>query len=422
MIFAVLTGGLPNRLTAVTFSRVTFVPTRSGSFQEPALIQYLAVTARVMTESEAFAVALERVDRLSDLSAEHEGEAVRAKSAVIVDIGAMPGADRRLVDLVSGLPRYRSKEITAGRVALKSTTPAVGRLPGVVGRAELINQFNARAVPIASEDPDRPGATAWQVHPVVSALTDPNRETSAARGPDEALGRRAARRQEAPRQGRCPHRARRQRDCRGGCHVDDDGGRSLRAVRQARRRQDSKLALARARAVKVGGLDLARRRDFSALVTLEVAAEGATVTRALRLPQAPYREQLDLIAPLLADLDDLAFDAGGIGDAIGEHLPPDAIPIVIVAGDGPPRLHQGRWRIGKVLLIQNVLVLAGRRPPGRSGERAGSQSSPRRSSSISGRRRRAEAPGWRRKGRRTMTSCSPSRSLSWASACAQKWE
>ena len=55
MIFAMLTGGLPNRITAVTFSRVTFVPTRSGSFKEPALIQYLAVTARVMTESEAFA-------------------------------------------------------------------------------------------------------------------------------------------------------------------------------------------------------------------------------------------------------------------------------------------------------------------------------------------------------------------------------
>ena len=145
-------GGLPNRITAVTFSRVTFATTRLGSFMEPALIQYLAVNARVMTESEGFGVALERVDRLSDLSAEQAGELVRAKSAGIVDIGAMPGADRRLIDLVSGLPRYRSKEITAGRVALKSTTPAAGRLPGVVGRAELINEFNARAVPIASKD------------------------------------------------------------------------------------------------------------------------------------------------------------------------------------------------------------------------------------------------------------------------------
>jgi hypothetical protein len=152
VIFAVLTGGLPNRITAVTFSRVTFVPTRSGSFREPALIQYLAVDARIMTESEAFAVALKRVDRLSDISAEHEGEAVRARSAIVVDIGAMPGADRRLADLVSELPQFRAKEIVTGRVALKPTAPAVGRVPGVIGRAELVNQFNARAVPILSED------------------------------------------------------------------------------------------------------------------------------------------------------------------------------------------------------------------------------------------------------------------------------
>ena len=150
MIFAVITGGLPNRITAVTVARITFVP--AGAFTEPGLIQYLAVNARVMTESEAFAVALGRVDRLSDISAEHDGEAVRAKSAIIVDIGAMPGADRRLSTLVADLPRFRSKEIVTGRVALKSTASAVGRLPGVVSRAELINQFNARAVPIASED------------------------------------------------------------------------------------------------------------------------------------------------------------------------------------------------------------------------------------------------------------------------------
>lgn len=165
MIFAVLTGGLPNRITAVTFSRVTFAATRSGSFMEPALIQYLAVNARVMTESEAFGLALERVDRLSDISADHGGDSVRAKSAVIVDTGVMPGADRRLIDLVASLPRYRSKEITAGRVALKSTTPAVGRVPGVIGRAELINQFNARAVALASEDPGDPARLAGKFIP-----------------------------------------------------------------------------------------------------------------------------------------------------------------------------------------------------------------------------------------------------------------
>ena len=51
----------------------------------------------------------------------------------------------------------------------------------------------------------------------------------------------------------------------------------------------------------VGGLDLARRADFSALVTLAVDARQATVTRALRLPQRPYASQIaGLIAPILA--------------------------------------------------------------------------------------------------------------------------
>jgi hypothetical protein len=165
VIFATITGGLPNRITAIAFARITFVPTRSGGFQEPALIQYLAVSARVVTESEAFATALDRVDRLSDVSAEQAGEAVRSRSAIVVDIGAMPGADRRLADLVSGLPRYRAKEITTGRVALKATAPAIGRVPGVVGRVELINQFNARAVPILSEDYTDPARLPGKVIP-----------------------------------------------------------------------------------------------------------------------------------------------------------------------------------------------------------------------------------------------------------------
>ena len=82
----------------------------------------------------------------------------------------------------------------------------------------------------------------------------------------------------------------------------------------------------------VGGLDLARRRDFSALVTLEITAERAVVTRALRLPQMPYHEQLEFVAPILADLDALAYDAGGVGDAVGERLPIDAIPILMRRG------------------------------------------------------------------------------------------
>jgi hypothetical protein len=118
------------------------------------------------------------------------------------------------------------------------------------------------------------------------------------------------------------------------------------------------LAGPRTGTLTVGGLDLARRRDFSALVTLELAAERATVTRALRLPHRPYAEQLAAIGPLLSGLDALAFDAGGVGDAVGERLPNGAIPILIVAGDSPPVLRGGRWQVGKAALIQNVLVLA----------------------------------------------------------------
>jgi hypothetical protein len=111
--------------------------------------------------------------------------------------------------------------------------------------------------------------------------------------------------------------------------------------------------------MKVGGLDLAKRSDFSALVTLEVESGRLTVTRALRLSQDRYDRQLAAVAPILADLDALAYDAGGVGDAVGERLPIWATPILIVAGDRPPILRNGRWQVGKLTLIQNVLVLAG---------------------------------------------------------------
>ncbi len=54
----------------------------------------------------------------------------------------------------------------------------------------------------------------------------------------------------------------------------------------------------------VAGLDLARRSDHSALVLLDAAPNRLTVTAALRLPQAPLRQQFALIAPHLAGLRD----------------------------------------------------------------------------------------------------------------------
>ncbi len=56
-------------------------------------------------------------------------------------------------------------------------------------------------------------------------------------------------------------------------------------------------------ACRVAGLDLARRSDFSALVLLDAEPDRLIVSAALRLPQAPLRQQFALIAPHLAGLD-----------------------------------------------------------------------------------------------------------------------
>ena len=71
----------------------------------------------------------------------------------------------------------------------------------------------------------------------------------------------------------------------------------------------------------VAGLDLARRSDHSALVLLDGEPDRLTVAAALRLPQAPLRQQFALIAPHLAGLDLLVFDQSGLGDAAAELLP-----------------------------------------------------------------------------------------------------
>ena len=354
MIFAVITGGLPNRITAVTVARITFVP--AGAFTEPGLIQYLAVNARVMTESEAFAVALGRVDRLSDISAEHDGEAVRAKSAIIVDIGAMPGADRRLSTLVADLPRFRSKEIVTGRVALKSTASAVGRLPGVVSRAELINQFNARAVPIASEDVTDPARLKGKLIPSFRHYAPEDGDLSR----DEVQARLSAAErldvQQAHSGERGADRAERRRDRRRRHHADDDRRRSLRAVGRRAQRPHPVLPGAKP-LVKVGGLDLAKARDHSALVTLAVGRDHLVIERALRLPHRPYREQIAALTPLLCDLRCVAYDAGGVGSAVGELLPAHAVPVLITAGDSVTQ-HGPCWHVGKTRLVRDLLHLA----------------------------------------------------------------
>jgi len=103
----------------------------------------------------------------------------------------------------------------------------------------------------------------------------------------------------------------------------------------------------------VAGLDLARRRDHSALVLLDVEADRLTVSAALRLPQAPLRQQFALIAPHLAGLDLLVFDQSGLGDAASELL---HIGVCLIGGDRPlTRSTQGdRLVVGKSWLIQRL--------------------------------------------------------------------
>src|SRR4051794_41903451 len=127
----------------------------------------------------------------------------------------------------------------------------------------------------------------------------------------------------------------------------------------------------------VAGLDLARRRDHSALVLLDVEPDRLTVTAALRLPQASLREQFALVAPHLAGLDLLVFDQSGLGDAAAELLPktPPHIGVCLIGGDRPlGRSVQGdRFVLGKAWLIQRLPGAPPGGPPavGRRGPRPG---------------------------------------------------
>lgn len=105
----------------------------------------------------------------------------------------------------------------------------------------------------------------------------------------------------------------------------------------------------------VAGLDLAKRSDHSALIVID-AVHFLTVTHALRLPQRPYREQIDALRPALKAVDRLAYDGTGVGDAVGEMLHDmDAIGVVTTGTNLAPRVSDdGRIIISKQALIGGI--------------------------------------------------------------------
>lgn len=98
------------------------------------------------------------------------------------------------------------------------------------------------------------------------------------------------------------------------------------------------------------GLDLAKRSDYSALVILD--ANRRQIRSALRLPHADFKDQINLILPMLSQAKAVAVDRGGVGDAVIELLPAGLriIPVLITGS--------GSIAVGKA----GGVVAAGKRP------------------------------------------------------------
>lgn len=118
--------------------------------------------------------------------------------------------------------------------------------------------------------------------------------------------------------------------------------------------------------MRVGGLDVGQLADPSVLATLH-ATEGANSTcwivdgiHALPL-KMPFSAQLRALQPHLERLDHLAFDAGGVGQSLGENIHgarlQSLVPMVIVGGTAKGKPVNGRVTVGKTVLIRGMMEM-----------------------------------------------------------------
>ncbi|WP_170475218.1 hypothetical protein [Ruegeria arenilitoris] len=113
----------------------------------------------------------------------------------------------------------------------------------------------------------------------------------------------------------------------------------------------------------VGGLDIGGYADHSALSVLSrqdgIDGDLWRIEAVHKLPLIrSAKEQVEILQPLVGQLDALAYDCGGVGQNFIEHMDTAnlqyLVPVVIVGGSSEPHIHKGRVVVSKRRLIGSL--------------------------------------------------------------------
>ena len=113
--------------------------------------------------------------------------------------------------------------------------------------------------------------------------------------------------------------------------------------------------------MRIGGLDVGQLTDHTVLGVLHASRPGAWTVEAIhRLPLClPFSAQLRALQPHLDRLDHLAFDAGGVGQSLGEHIHgaqlQSLVPVVITGGTSRGKVVNGRVSVSKTALVGSMM-------------------------------------------------------------------